>query len=211
MLSEQSEIYLVRHGQSLHNAQQRIAGQLDSALTQQGYEDARLVARAIGRSDFDMVYSSDLLRARQTAEVIIASLQISCPVVFSPLIRELDYGEFTDADINQAIDRFDYKQVQDRRYAGGESFLDLQKRVSQFLEQLRRENKGTRVLIAAHAGPIRMVLILLDPENRLKYLAQTFSNRYLGKILLNEKGDLLCYSAIRDVQDECSLNENVGD
>jgi len=63
-----TEIYCVRHGQSIHNQQQTIAGQLDSELTPLGFEDARSVAAAIGRRDFEIVYCSDLLRARQTAD-----------------------------------------------------------------------------------------------------------------------------------------------
>jgi probable phosphoglycerate mutase len=69
-----TEIYCVRHGQSLHNQQQTIAGQLDSELTPLGFEDARSVAAAIARSDFEIVYCSDLLRARQTAETIMLTL-----------------------------------------------------------------------------------------------------------------------------------------
>ena len=49
-----TEIYLVRHGQSTHNLEERIAGQLDSQLTELGFQDAKVVAAAIGRSDFDV-------------------------------------------------------------------------------------------------------------------------------------------------------------
>jgi broad specificity phosphatase PhoE len=89
-----TEIYLVRHGQSIHNLEERIAGQQDSQLTESGFQDARCVAEAIGRSDFDVVYCSDLWRAKQTAETIFDYLKLNCPIKFSPLLRELDYGDY---------------------------------------------------------------------------------------------------------------------
>src|SRR5215471_3998143 len=86
-----TEIYLVRHGQSIHNEKQIIAGQLDSELTGQGIEDARFVAGTLRRSDFDLIYCSDLRRARETTQVILDILRIDCPLKLSPLLRELNY------------------------------------------------------------------------------------------------------------------------
>jgi probable phosphoglycerate mutase len=135
-----TELFLVRHGQSLHNQQQLIAGQLDSELTVQGCEDARQVARTIGRQDFDLVYSSDLRRACQTTEIIVATLHLSCPVVSTPLVRELNYGQFTNRPVCEAMEYLDYRRNQDQRYPGGESFRDLQQRVSRLLGLLRCES-----------------------------------------------------------------------
>ena len=138
-MNKTTEIYLVRHGQSSHNQRQIIAGQLDSELTEQGFEDARSVAQAIGRSDFDVIYSSDLRRARQTAQSIVDTLNLTCPIFFTDLLRELDYGEHTNQPVAEAFRFLNYKAVEDRRYPGGESFQDLKKRVHQFIEQLRVE------------------------------------------------------------------------
>ena len=197
-MNKTTEIYLVRHGQSSHNQRQIIAGQLDSELTEQGFEDARSVAQAIGRSDFDVIYSSDLRRARQTAQSIVDTLNLTCPIFFTDLLRELDYGEHTNQPVAEAFRFLNYKAVEDRRYPGGESFQDLKKRVHQFIEQLRLEAPGKRILLIAHAGSIRMMLILFDPSHRQEYLAQTFSNRYLGKVVLKKDGSLISYSAAHD-------------
>ncbi len=83
LMRKTTEIYLVRHGQSIHNLEDRIAGQHDSRLTELGFQDAQGVAVAIGRSDFDVVYCSDLLRAQQTAETICNYLKLNCPINFS--------------------------------------------------------------------------------------------------------------------------------
>jgi len=192
------EIYLVRHGQSTHNERRIIAGQLDSELTERGFSDARSVAGLIGRSDFDVVYASDLKRARQTAEVILEALGLICPLILSPLLRELDYGEYTNRPVSEAFRILNYKVVQDQRYTGGESFQELEERVAQFAIQLRTQTAGRRVLIVAHAGSIRMLLIVLDPARRQQYLTQTFGNRYLGRVVLKDTGEFFSYELIQD-------------
>jgi broad specificity phosphatase PhoE len=197
-----TEIYLVRHGQSRHNQEQIVAGQLDSELTEQGFEDARAVARAIRRNDFDVIYSSDLHRARQTAAIILDALKLNCPILFTPLLRELDYGIYTGQSVQDTFRVLNYKWVQDRRYPGGESFQDLEARVAPFVKQLRVEAKGKRVLVTAHAGSIRMLVMLFDPAHRQEYLSQTFSNRYLGKVVLDDKSALFSYLVIQNQSED---------
>ncbi|MEW5974416.1 MAG: histidine phosphatase family protein [Acidobacteriota bacterium] len=193
-----TELYLVRHGQSWHNRNDIIAGQLDSALTEQGFKDARSVASLLDSQSFDRIYCSDLLRARQTAETIAEALNLKGPFVFSRLLRELDYGDFTNRPVKEAFQFLNYKVVQDQRYPGGESFQDLEARLTRFVAQLRQESLGQRLLVTAHAGSIRMLLIVVDPAHRQDYLAQTFSNRYLGKLELNDRGALIQYRQIQN-------------
>jgi 2,3-bisphosphoglycerate-dependent phosphoglycerate mutase len=180
-----TEIYCVRHGQSVHNQLQTIAGQLDSELTPLGFEDARSVAAALGRRDFDIVYCSDLLRARQTAETIMNTLQFSCPVRYSPLIRELDYGRFTEKTVAETFLVLNYKRVPDQRYPDGESFNDMQARVRQFLSQLLDESAGQRILVVAHAGSIRLLAMLIDPAHQQEHLDRAYGNRFIGKAVID--------------------------
>ena len=193
-----TEIYLVRHGQSIHNQQHRIAGQLDSELTAEGFEDARNIARSIGRSDFDIIYSSDLRRARQTAEAIKAALHLTCPIQVSPLLRELDYGEYTEQSVADTFGVLDYKKVQHRPYPGGESFQDLERRVSQFVEELRQLTKGQRVLVTAHAGSVRIMAMQFDPAHRQQHLETSYGNRFLGRVVLDENGGLISYEILQN-------------
>jgi phosphoserine phosphatase len=195
-MSKVTEIYLTRHGQSAHNLTQTIAGQLDSELTARGFEDARVVANSLERSDLDVIHSSDSHRALQTVETIIDTLNLTCPVISTPLLRELNYGEFTNRPVAETFEFLNYKVIQDRCYPGGESFQDLEKRVAQFIERLRTETLGKRVLVTAHAGSIRMLVMLFDSANRQSYLGQAFSNRYLGRVILNPEGSLLSYTTI---------------
>ena len=193
-----TEIYCVRHGQSIHNQQQTIAGQLDSELTPLGFEDARSVAAAIGRHDFEIVYCSDLLRARQTAETIMNTLEFSCPVRYSPLIRELDYGRFTEKKVDETFKILNYKRVPEQRYPEGESFKDMQARVRQFLGQMLEESAGKRILVAAHAGSIRIMAIQLDPAHQQEHLDRAYGNRYIGRAVLDGSNRLVSFEVLQN-------------
>jgi len=193
-----TEIYCVRHGQSIHNQQQTIAGQLDSELTPAGIEDARSVAVAIARRDFEIVYCSDLLRARQTAETIMNTLQFNCPVCYSPLIRELDYGRFTEKKVAETFQVLNYKRVPDQRYPEGESFNDLQARVRRFLGQILEESAGKRILVAAHAGSIRLMSMLLDPARQQEHLDRAYGNRFIGKAVIDGGDQLVSFEVLQN-------------
>jgi len=193
-----TEIYLVRHGQSIHNQRQTIAGQLDSELTPLGFEDARSVAAALGRRDFDVVYCSDSLRARQTAETIMQALQFSCPVRYSPLIRELNYGRFTEKTVVETFQVLNYRRFPDQRYPDGESFCDMQSRVQQFLSQLLEESAGQRILVAAHAGSIRVLAMLLDATRKQEHVDRGYGNRFIGKAVIAQGGGLVSFEVIQN-------------
>ena len=130
-------ICLVRHGQSSHNLRELVAGQVPSCLTRRGREDARAVAVLLKGRPFDLIYSSDLRRALQTAEVIRDSLGLGCPIRISSLLRELDYGRFTQRPVRETFAFLDYRRRRDRPYPGGESFGDLKRRAEAFAERLR--------------------------------------------------------------------------
>ena len=86
-------LYLVRHGETVDNAQQIMQGQTHGCLNEKGREQARVVAERLAGEAFDAVVASDLRRAIQTAEIIAAPHGL--PVVTTPLLRERDWGGFT--------------------------------------------------------------------------------------------------------------------
>ena len=188
----------MRHGQSIHNLEDRIAGQNDSQLTELGFQDARSVAAVIGRSDFDIVYCSDLLRAQQTAETIRDYLKLDCPMVRSSLLRELDYGEFTEKPVSEAFSFMNYKVAQESRYPGGEGFIDLEDRARRFISQLKLDSSNRCILVVAHAGFIRVMAMLFDPERRQVHLNRTYGNRFLGRVTLNGDERLVSLQIIQN-------------
>ena len=189
-------ICLVRHGQSSHNLRKLVAGQLPSYLTRQGQEDAQVVASLLKDLRFDLIYSSDLLRALQTAEIITKFLKLGCPIRVSSLLRELDYGRFTQRPVRETFVFLDYRRHRDRSYPGGEGFGDLKRRANVFAERLRLQLRGRSVLITAHAGTIRMLLVVLGAVGLDELPALSISNRYAGVVVLDERGQLQNYEVL---------------
>ena len=82
--------YLIRHGETQANKAGILQGQLDVPLSESGRRQARAVAEALSGVRLDAVYSSDLSRARETAEAIVEGR--TCPLVLDRRLRELDMG-----------------------------------------------------------------------------------------------------------------------
>ena len=186
-------ICLVRHGQSSHNLRKLVAGQVPSCLTAKGREDARTVAALLKDHRFDRIYSSDLRRALQTAEVIRESLALDGPIHVSSLLRELDYGRFTQRPVRETFAYLDYRRCRDRPYPGGEGFRELERRADAFALRLRSEAAGRSLLITAHAGPIRMLLVVLGVVGLEDLTGLSISNRYAGVVMLDDRGRLKDY------------------
>jgi broad specificity phosphatase PhoE len=85
-------VYIVRHGETEWNAQGRIQGHTDICLSEKGREQARAVSCRLAEVPFDVAYSSDLSRTRETAQVILGERII--PLHSTPQLREYNKGVF---------------------------------------------------------------------------------------------------------------------
>lgn len=150
----------VRHGESEWNAIGKWQGQTDVPLTELGRSQARALGRRLARLKlrFDLVVSSDLSRASETAELALAELEAG-PLLCDPRLREIKFGslegktkaEFSDQEREHAAKwwRSPYDiQVQ----GGGESMSDLRRRVDAWMSEL--PDQGA-VLVFSHGGVIR--------------------------------------------------------
>jgi broad specificity phosphatase PhoE len=98
------KLIAIRHGETEWNAQGREIGQLDSPLTERGIQQARLVAGRLNQGVFHALYSSDLGRAIQTAEIIAAKCQK--PVQLDAGLRERHMGIFQGLTLPEMRERF---------------------------------------------------------------------------------------------------------
>lgn len=156
-----TQIVLVRHGETDWNRIGRLQGHLDIGLSALGREQARLLAerfvleQAAG-ARFDACYSSDLDRARQTAEPLAQAL--GQPVHLMPQLRERNYGVFQGHDKTQIStvfpDAYRIWQTRDPDFAppDGESQQSFYNRVCDALSALAREHAGQRIVCVAHGG-----------------------------------------------------------
>jgi broad specificity phosphatase PhoE len=154
-------VWLVRHGQSTWNALGLRQGQADEArLTGRGYRQARRALATLMTEPIEIVYSSDLQRAHQTASIIARGL--GCDVVADERLREQSFGRAEGsrlADLGPDRTGVVGRRVVDidARADGGESLRDLYLRTSDFLGWLAGQQPQRHVVVVAHGGSIRML------------------------------------------------------
>lgn len=150
-------ILIARHGQSDWNASKRWQGHADRPLTEKGREQAHALAARLAHIDLGAVYSSDLRRARETAEVVADSQALE--VVVEPDLREVDVGSWSGLTRAEAEERFpDGFARWKMGYPGwedGESYEAMTDRVLAAVKSLAADNPDGRVLVVSHGGPIR--------------------------------------------------------
>ena len=152
-------ILLARHGESDWNRERRWQGHADRPLTEHGVEQAHALAERLGDIDLDAVYSSDLLRARATAEAVAAPRGLDVRIV--PDLREVDVGSWSGLTREEARDRFpsDFVRWLDgsQGWGDGETYETMSERVLAALATIIAAHPEGRVLVVAHGGPIRAI------------------------------------------------------
>ena len=145
-------LYCIRHGESLYNAEGRVQGQSDVALSPFGLRQGEAVAEALSRKPIDAIYASPLSRAMQTAEVVAERLDL--PIRTDGRLKEVHAGVFQDRlraelqrDLPEELARW---QSEDLDYVipGGESRRDLMGRGREVLESIAREDHQHAAVIA---------------------------------------------------------------
>lgn len=148
------KLYFVRHGETLWNAENKICGRTDIALTERGHEQAIEAGNTIlsQKLRFDEILSSPLVRARETAGHI--SRITGVPVRIEPRLIEQNFGRFEATD-RKGEEFLRCKEHFADRYGDGESLLQLAQRIYNLLDEIRKEDKV--YLLVAHNAVARMV------------------------------------------------------
>jgi broad specificity phosphatase PhoE len=156
-------LIVVRHGATLHNAEARFTGQTDAPLSAYGVIQARAVAERLRTIDFSMLVSSDLLRATQTAEEIVAA-RPSASLNLDPDLREIALGVWEGLTYAEVRDRQPEALALWQRDPihgvppGGETALALQRRVIRAFERWLRPEQDSTMIWVTHGGVISALL-----------------------------------------------------
>jgi len=148
------QVYLVRHGETKWNAERRIQGQSDSALTAKGERQAWQVAERVKALGITHVIASDLGRTRRTAEIIAEVC--GCDVSLDARLRELDMGVLerrpldTLSEEEESWRRLLVNGTPDGRIPEGESMLEMSERMHEVLNACRELPAGSRPLLVSH-------------------------------------------------------------
>lgn len=156
-----TKILLVRHGESLGNAEHRFLGHTDLDLSERGYAQAERTAEFLRREAVDVIYASPLIRAYNTA-VPHARIR-GMEIIKSDELKEINAGEWENKLVSELIEEYgETFTVEWRQRFGsfahlecGESVAALGSRIYSEIERIAKENVGKTVLIATHAAAIR--------------------------------------------------------
>jgi broad specificity phosphatase PhoE len=166
-----TRLYLIRHGQSAGNAAGRFGGHSPTPLSELGQKQAEVTARLLARERISAIYSSDLLRAVQTAKPLSELLEL--PIIETPAFRERHVGVLEGLTFDESKEMYpdDYYALVHRRInhtiTEGESYRDLLDRVSKGLHEIFRKHIGEKVVIYSHTGAIcYMTLHLMGAIHR---------------------------------------------
>jgi broad specificity phosphatase PhoE len=159
-----TEFLLVRHGETDWNVERRFQGHADPALNEVGREQARALADQLADAGLDAIYTSDLARARETADIVGA--RTSVPVVALAELREIDVGDWEGLTWPEIEERFpDGVQrwhEQGQGWTAGESYDELERRVVRALQSIANEHPSARLLVVGHGGTVRVVRAFVE-------------------------------------------------
>ena len=154
---EPTRILAIRHGETAWNVDTRIQGHLDIPLNDIGQWQARRLARALAAQDpIGTIYSSDLLRAHDTARAIAQAT--GAPLVTHPGLRERSFGVFEGKTFVEIEAAWPEESARWRRRdpdwapTGGESLLQLRERIARTLQELAARHSGEQIALVAHGG-----------------------------------------------------------
>lgn len=159
-------LYLLRHGETDLNKQRRIQGRSDIPINEKGRRLAEATAQGLKDVAFDLAFTSPLIRAKETAQLVLAGRDI--PVYEEPRIQEIGFGEYEGlccSEENYNIPDKDFlKFFTDPAHyqvpPKGESFWQVMERTGAFLSELvsNREYEDKTILISTHGCALKALL-----------------------------------------------------
>jgi broad specificity phosphatase PhoE len=150
-------LLLARHGETDWNSERRWQGHADRPLNERGREQARALAAELAGRSIDAIYTSDLVRARETAEIVAA--QLGLEVRIDAGLREVDVGTWSglahgEIEVNDPAG-FGRWQDGGKGWEGGESYEEMGERVVAAMLGIASRHRGETVLVVSHGGSIR--------------------------------------------------------
>jgi len=194
-------IYLIRHGQSVHNAEGRFQGGLDSPLTELGRAQARAVGETLaGLVDPQTpIVSSPLGRAIETAQIVKAAVGLSGPIQLDPRLAEITVGEWdglTQAEIAAAYPGYKAGRTDwDWHFhaPGGESYAAFRTRLGAWLDEALA--LGLPMIAVSHGGCSRMLRGLAAGIEKDQFLRLSAPQDAIFRLRRGEVEQIACPGA----------------
>jgi len=157
-----TKLCLVRHGQTDWNMEGRYQGQSDIPLNEHGRAMAHRLAEALDGQDFSIIYSSDLLRAVETACILAKKLHLA--IIADARLREINQGEWEGQLVETIKNHYsalwDLRSIEPESFRppGGETVHEVAARVYEFLDDLTQKYQSGKILVVSHGLAIATVI-----------------------------------------------------
>lgn len=187
-------IYIARHGETEWNAKGLVQGHGDSPLTEAGIKQAKDLAKKLQSINFDAVFSSDLLRAKRTAQIIAQEKKIA--VKTAQALRERSFGRFEGKHIDEFRKELQKDLEEYEKLADDQKFKykfptepkihsdeELMRRFIPFLREVSVAYAGKIILIVTHGGVMRSFLVHLGYGTPAQLTWGTVENSAYLKLL----------------------------
>lgn len=156
------KIIIVRHGETKENVAEVIQGQSHGTLSKAGLEQAKKVGDRLKNEKIDVIYTSDLKRALNTAKEIHKH-HPKIPLIKRKEIREMDYGNLQGKQ-KEEINYYYHKENDPDYFKKNnvESFESVYNRVNKFLQEIMKKHKEENMVIVSHAVTIKAIILVLN-------------------------------------------------
>ncbi|MFW6006892.1 MAG: alpha-ribazole phosphatase [Bacillota bacterium] len=172
MVAQETELILMRHGETEWNKNYRFQGQKDIELNKKGINQALKAARFLALYDLDIIYCSKLKRAVKTASIINKEHNISLEK--KSYLNEITFGDWEGLTYNEIEEKYSDKLKKwnndpwNNSPPEGETLKKFQTRIIQIQKDIIENNRGKTILTVSHGGVIKVFLayiLNMPPEN----------------------------------------------
>ena len=189
-----TRLCLIRHGETAWNAEKRLQGHTDIPLNSRGEAQALQMAQAIKNTKlkFDVLYTSDLKRAFDTANALVQLLDMEAKV--DSALRERHFGALQGFSIDEApglrpdIWQAHISRELDHELEGGESIHQFASRVQGALDAIVQQHQGKTILLVSHGGTLDMMYRIASNQALSAERVASVPNASLNWITHNGEG-----------------------
>jgi len=172
--------WILRHGQARSNQQRFVSSwpeRVYNPLTKKGKNQIKAVIPSLKKKDITMIFSSDLTRTKQTAEMVSRALGLR--IKFDQRLREIGMGIYNGRDEKLWNDFFQTNtQRFFKRPLGGENYRDVKKRVTAFIKEIDKKYQGENILLISHG------CILFSLQAAVKGFTEKQERKYRQRLVM---------------------------
>lgn len=176
--------FILRHGQTIHQTKKRgiVYGWPDDSppavLTKLGKKQVEKAVQQLKNEKIDLIFSSDILRTRQTAEIVARALDLK--INYDERLRDINWGVYQGKSVLRAWAYYRNPKAKfEKAPPEGESWTDCQNRMVEVLREIEERHQGKNVLIISHGDPLWLLEGWIRGRNQNQLLKQRFSGKFI--------------------------------